>query len=222
MDIPILSIDYSLSPEAPFPRAFEEVFYTYCWILKNVELVGSTGENIIFVGDSAGGNLNTSCVVKCIEMGIPTPKGLFNIYTPFLVNFASTPARFLSLVDPLLPYGFIMRVFKHYGAIKLDYSTDSEDISTSAVAKMSDSKVVEDVHDDEQDVHELMSPDSSKSLESMWNTIKNSSEESDWQTNLGPIRETPSEEPSSPFLFNGKDDSDDDVLEMKPNFEIKR
>ena len=30
-DIPILSIDYSLAPEAPYPRALEEVVYAYAW-----------------------------------------------------------------------------------------------------------------------------------------------------------------------------------------------
>ena len=29
--IPILSVDYSLAPEAPFPRALEEVLYAYGW-----------------------------------------------------------------------------------------------------------------------------------------------------------------------------------------------
>jgi hormone-sensitive lipase len=116
LDIPILSIDYSLAPEYPFPRAFEEIFYVYCWILKNSELVGSTCKNIIFVGDSAGGNLNTACVVKIIEMGIQKPFGLFNMYAPFLLSFTTTPARYLSFVDPLLPYGFAMRVFKYYGS----------------------------------------------------------------------------------------------------------
>lgn len=216
MDIPILSIDYSLSPEAPFPRAFEDVFYVYCWILKNVELVGSTGENIVFAGDSAGGNLNTACVVKCLNMGIPIPRGLFNAYTPFLVNFASTPARFLSLVDPLLPYGFIMRVFKSYGAVKLDYSTTSDGGVAETEAKSN--KLVEDVHDD--DIQELASPDSSDNLETMWNKIKNNAEESEWQTNLGSIRETPSEEPTPPFVFNRKDEDGDDILEMnEPKFE---
>lgn len=37
---PILSIDYSLAPEAPFPRALEECFYAYCWALKNCRLLG--------------------------------------------------------------------------------------------------------------------------------------------------------------------------------------
>lgn len=46
LDVPILCIDYSLAPEAPYPRAFEEVFYAYCWARKNHSLLGSTGSNI--------------------------------------------------------------------------------------------------------------------------------------------------------------------------------
>lgn len=40
LSVPILSVDYSLSPEAPFPRALEECFYAYCWALKNCHLLG--------------------------------------------------------------------------------------------------------------------------------------------------------------------------------------
>lgn len=43
--------DYSLAPRAPFPRALEEVFYAYCWALKNCELLGSTAERVILVGE---------------------------------------------------------------------------------------------------------------------------------------------------------------------------
>lgn len=50
LNIPILSIDYSLAPEAPFPRALEEVFYAYCWALKNCKLLGTTAEKVIFAG----------------------------------------------------------------------------------------------------------------------------------------------------------------------------
>lgn len=41
-----MSVDYSLSPEAPFPRALEECFYAYCWALCNAHLLGmgSAGE----------------------------------------------------------------------------------------------------------------------------------------------------------------------------------
>lgn len=41
--VPILSVDYSLAPAAPFPRALEEVYYAYNWAVKNCHLLGSTG-----------------------------------------------------------------------------------------------------------------------------------------------------------------------------------
>lgn len=114
LNIPILSIDYSLAPEAPFPRALEEVFYAYCWALKNCELLGTTGEKIIFAGDSAGANLNLGCAMKCIETGVRRPDGIFLAYCPVLISFVPSPARMLCLMDPLLPFGFMMRCLKAY------------------------------------------------------------------------------------------------------------
>jgi acetyl esterase/lipase len=83
--------------------------------LKHPEVVGSTGENIVIAGDSAGGNLATSTIIKCIEMGIPPPKGLFAAYTTFLVNLVKAPSRFMGFMDTFLNYGIIMKVFKSYG-----------------------------------------------------------------------------------------------------------
>ena len=40
LGVPILSVDYSLAPEAPFPRALEECFYAYCWALRHCRLLG--------------------------------------------------------------------------------------------------------------------------------------------------------------------------------------
>ena len=114
LDVPILSIDYSFAPEAPFPRALEEVFYAYCWALNNPEMLGSTGENIVFVGDSAGGNLATACTIKCIEMGIRKPKGLLNIYAVFLANYVVAPSRFMGLMDVILAYTPYTRLFPAY------------------------------------------------------------------------------------------------------------
>ncbi|ENN72419.1 hormone-sensitive lipase isoform X2 [Dendroctonus ponderosae] len=114
LDIPILSIDYSLAPEAPFPRALEEVFYAYCWALKNHNFLGSDGERIIGVGDSAGANLLLAATLKCINSGVPTPHGVFAAYVPTLVKFAPSPARLLCMMDPLLPFGFLMRCLKAY------------------------------------------------------------------------------------------------------------
>ena len=50
LNIPIISVDYSLAPEAPYPRALEEVFYAYCWVLNNFPALGTTGKKIILAG----------------------------------------------------------------------------------------------------------------------------------------------------------------------------
>lgn len=42
LGVPIFSIDYSLAPEAPFPRALEECFFAYCWAVKHCDLLGET------------------------------------------------------------------------------------------------------------------------------------------------------------------------------------
>lgn len=112
IDVPILSVDYSLAPEAPYPRALEEITYAYCWTLKNYALLGSTGERIIAAGDSAGANLILATTLKCLHLNVPTPMGIFAAYTPTLVNFVPSPARLLCMMDPLLPFGFMMRCLK--------------------------------------------------------------------------------------------------------------
>lgn len=112
LNVPILSIDYSLAPQAPFPRALEEVFYAYCWAINNCHLLGTTAEKVIFAGDSAGANLNLGCALKCIDLSIRKPDGLFLAYCPVLVSFVPSPARLLCIMDPLLPFGFMMRCLK--------------------------------------------------------------------------------------------------------------
>ncbi|CAG0903634.1 unnamed protein product [Cyprideis torosa] len=114
LDCPILSIDYSLAPEAPYPRALEEVFYVYCWALKNSHIFGATGEKVVLAGDSAGGNLITSCAMKCIEFGVRPPDGIMAIYCPMNLQFTPSPSRMLCLLDPLIPFGVMMRCLQSY------------------------------------------------------------------------------------------------------------
>lgn len=102
LNVPIISIDYSLAPRAPFPRALEEIFYAYCWVLRNASLLGTTAEKIILAGDSAGANLNLGVALKCIQMGIRKPDGIFMAYCPTVVDFVPSPARLLCLMDPLV------------------------------------------------------------------------------------------------------------------------
>lgn len=115
LDVPILSIDYSLSMDAPFPRALEEVLYVYGWVLKyGRSMLGTTLDKIILAGDSAGANLCLCMTLRCLELNLRVPDGIFMAYTPVWVEFIPSPSRILCLSDPVLPFGFLMRCLKTY------------------------------------------------------------------------------------------------------------
>ena len=132
LNVPILSIDYSLSPESPYPRPLEEMIYVYCWAQKNAEILGSTCEKIIFCGDSAGANLSLATLLKCIDMKIRKPDGVFLAYCPFLVAFDPSPSRLLCLMDPLIPFGFMMRCLRAYSN---GHKGDNEEVEEIKHAK---------------------------------------------------------------------------------------
>ncbi|KAE8282501.1 Hormone-sensitive lipase [Larimichthys crocea] len=114
LNVPILSVDYSLSPEAPFPRALEECFYAYCWALNNCHLLGSTAERVCLAGDSAGGNLCITVSMKAISNGIRVPDGIMAAYPATLLTTDASPSRLLTLIDPLLPLGVLTKCLNAY------------------------------------------------------------------------------------------------------------
>ncbi|VDD95568.1 unnamed protein product [Enterobius vermicularis] len=115
LDCTIVSVDYSLAPEDPFPRPTEEVLYAYAYIINNPNKFGWTGGKICLVGDSAGGNLVTSVSIRLIQLGVKRrPDGLMLIYTPFLFQFLPSPSRLLSFFDPLLHMGVVLRCTAAY------------------------------------------------------------------------------------------------------------
>jgi len=112
--IPIVSMDYSLAPEYPYPRAAQECFYIYAWCLLNKNMLGWTGEKIICVGDSAGGVMVTNVVQQAIINKIRIPDALVPIYTPFLATYSMSPSRLLAIMDPLLNLGILFRCVAAY------------------------------------------------------------------------------------------------------------
>ncbi|KAM4630567.1 lipase, hormone-sensitive a isoform 1-T2 [Polymixia lowei] len=118
LGVPILSVDYSLSPEAPFPRALEECFYAYCWALKNCHLLGSTAERVCLAGDSAGGNLCITVSMKAISCGIRVPDGIMTAYPATLLTTDASPSRLLTLIDPLLPLGVLAKCLNAYAGVE--------------------------------------------------------------------------------------------------------
>lgn len=74
-NIRILSIDYRLAPEYPFPASVEDCVTAYKWLLSK----GFKSTNIIIMGDSAGGNLTLVTLLKLKEEGLKSPAGAVSL-----------------------------------------------------------------------------------------------------------------------------------------------
>ena len=53
----VVSVDYRLAPENPFPRGVEDCYYVTKEIFKRPDILNCREEDITLIGDSAGGNL---------------------------------------------------------------------------------------------------------------------------------------------------------------------
>jgi len=69
MQIRVLVVDYRLAPEFPFPAALEDCTTVYRWLLQQ----GIAPQNIVMAGDSAGGNLTLTTLIKLRDSGNPLP-----------------------------------------------------------------------------------------------------------------------------------------------------
>jgi len=67
-------VDYSLSPEAKYPKAVHEVYAATKWVAEHGKEINVDGNRLAVVGNSAGGNLATVTTLIAKEKGGPAIK----------------------------------------------------------------------------------------------------------------------------------------------------
>lgn len=68
----VLTIDYRVAPEHPFPAALMDAYAAYCWLLEQ----GHSGKQIILAGDSAGGGLAMALCHYLKDHEVELPAGI--------------------------------------------------------------------------------------------------------------------------------------------------
>ena len=94
----VLSVDYRLAPEYPFPAGLEDCVAAYKWLLST----GFKPENIIIAGDSAGGYYTLTTLIQLRDAGIDLPTGAFCLAPA--TDFSTIDDEFLQNgeTDPIL------------------------------------------------------------------------------------------------------------------------
>lgn len=106
----VLSFDYRLAPEHPYPAAVEDGMKAWNYLM----LLGYGARDVIIAGDSAGGNLALSLVLQLKEQERLLPRGLV-LMSPWTDLTSSgqsyeTKAR----LDPVLNKEYIDRMIRAY------------------------------------------------------------------------------------------------------------
>lgn len=76
----VVSVDYRLAPETPFPGAADDAYAALQWVADNAELLGIDRESIALAGDSAGGNLAAATALRTRDEGGPAVRAQLLFY----------------------------------------------------------------------------------------------------------------------------------------------
>lgn len=85
----VVSIEYRLAPEYPFPAGLEDCYAALKWIAKNASSIGGDARRIVLAGDSAGGNLATVTTILARDREGPPILGQWLMH-PTLSNKMDT------------------------------------------------------------------------------------------------------------------------------------
>jgi monoterpene epsilon-lactone hydrolase len=94
----VISVDYRLAPEHPYPAAVDDALAAYRALLDD----GTDPSEIVFAGESAGGGLVVATLVNARDHELALPAAAF-VMSPYVdLTLAGTSMKTKRALDPLL------------------------------------------------------------------------------------------------------------------------
>jgi acetyl esterase/lipase len=113
LDAVVVSVEYRLAPEHPFPAGVEDCYAALCWIEHSAAQLGVDARRIAIAGQSAGGGLAAATALLARDRGGPAP--CFQLLEiPELDDRLDTPSMLAFTDTPLWNRPNAVWSWKHY------------------------------------------------------------------------------------------------------------
>jgi acetyl esterase len=110
--VAVVSLDYRLAPEHPFPAAVDDCWAAMHWLHQQAHSLGLDGQRLAVGGDSAGGTLTAVCALHARDVGLPLALQL--LITPGTAALQDRPSHQHYAEGHLLEARTIAWFFDHY------------------------------------------------------------------------------------------------------------
>ena len=115
----VVSVDYRLAPEHPFPAAVDDAFAALRWAAENADAFGGDPDRLAVGGTSAGGNLAAVTALRTREAGGPELSRQFLFY-PITDHAFDTDSYAENGDGPLLTEADMRWFWNHYLRSEVD------------------------------------------------------------------------------------------------------
>lgn len=122
--VQVLSVDYRLAPEHPFPAAVDDALAAFRWAVSHAPELGADADRVAVGGDSAGGNLSAVIAQLTAREGGPVPALQLLIYPAADLTDKRAPSGRLFAEGFYLTENDRQWCMRHYFAGSEDDATD--------------------------------------------------------------------------------------------------
>lgn len=89
----IVSLDYRLAPEHPFPAAIEDTTAAFAWLREHAQELGGSAQALALGGASAGANIALAAALRLRDEALPLPAQLVLFYGVYGVDRSTESDR---------------------------------------------------------------------------------------------------------------------------------